>query len=484
MDYDAIVIGSGVGGCAAGAALSGAGMKVLVIEQKKLVGGRCSTIEKKGFKVDIGSHLVCRAEYGPFEEALQRVDMGGKVEFSHVKNWLWHQGDNKINLKMEPIIRLLKDVIPEGLLQLAADMIPTMLGDSLGEEDEEEGGRFDNVSIKEFVEKYTDNLAIRDIANQVGFIATWTPIWETSIGEIFKIFMLTLGPTFEGLSDDVFYLGYPKGGLISYPKALCEGISNKGGTVLTGTGIKRVIVENGKVTGVETTDGDIYNSDIVVSNAGIKETMLKLVGKEYFEDDYVKKIESLKPSWSVYCLRMALDKKVIDFEAAFTIPTPDMEKYDRIVYDEQRVPDDMLPHIMITSPSNLDPSLAPEGKQLIIAIGGCLYEPKENWSKWEEKILESVESTIPDIREHIIWKDFLTPGVYNTLGEIGAPLVGIAQSYDQVGKNRPSSISPVEGLYYVGCEAGEGVSGIGMELGTQSGLACADNIIEKRSEET
>ena len=113
----------------------------------------------------------------------------------------------------------------------------------------------------------------------------------------------------------------------------------------------------------------------------------KLVGKEYFEDDYVKKIESLKPSWSVYCLRMALDKKVIDFEAAFTIHTPDMEKYDRIVYDEQRVPDDMLPHIMITSPSNLDPSLAPEGKQLIIAIGGCLYEPKENWSKWEEKIL-------------------------------------------------------------------------------------------------
>lgn len=304
MDYDAIIIGSGVGGLAAGAALSGAGMKVLIIEQKKHLGGRCSTVEKKGFKVDIGSHLVCRSEYGPFEEALQRVDVGGKVEFSHVKNWVFQHENNKINLKMEPIIRFLKDVIPEGILELAADMIPTMLGDSLTEI----GEQYNNVSIKEFVGKYTDNIVIQDFVNQLGFIATWTPIWETSVGEIFNIFMQTLGPTFEGLKDDVFYLGYPKGGLISYPKALCEGISGKGGTVLTSTGVKRIIIEDGKVAGVETTAGDIYTSDTVVSNAGIKETMLKLVGKEYFYEDYQEKIENLKPSWSVACLRMAFIK--------------------------------------------------------------------------------------------------------------------------------------------------------------------------------
>ena len=475
MDYDAIVIGSGVGGCAAGAALSGAGMKVLVLEQKELVGGRCSTIEKKGFKVDIGSHLVYRSEYGPFEEACKRVDMGGRVQFAHVKNWLYQHSDKKINLKMEPIIRFLKDMIPEEYLQVVGSMIPSMISSS-----EEEGGRYDNVSIKEFVDKYTDNLVIRDFLNQLGFISTWTPIWETSMGEIINIFLQSLGPMFEGISEDVFYLGYPKGGLIAYPKTLCEGICSKGGTVLTSTGVKSVIVENGRVMGVETTEGAIYKSDIVVSNAGIKETILKLVGKEHFEEDYVKKIERLKTSWSVYCLRLALDKKVTDFDAAFVIPTPDMEKFDRIVYEEQRVPDDMLPHIMITSPSNMDPSLAPEGKQLIVAIGGCLYEPKENWPKWEERIMDAVEFTIPGIKQHIMWKDFLTPGVYNSLGEVGAPLIGIAQSYDQVGKNRPSSISPVEGLYYVGCEAGEGVSGIGMELGTQSGLTCADYIIKNR----
>jgi len=475
MDYDAIVIGSGVGGCAAGAALSGAGMKVLVLEQKELVGGRCSTIEKKGFKVDIGSHLVYRSEYGPFEEACKRVDMGGRVRFSHVRNWLYQHSDKKINLKMEPIIRFLKDMIPGEVLQVVGSMIPSMISSS-----EQEGRRYDNVSIKEFVDKYTDNLAIRDFLNQLGFICTWTPVWETSMGEIINIFLQSLGPMFEGISEDVFFLGYPNGGLISYPKTLCEGIRKKGGRVLTSTVVKRVIVENGKVMGVETTDGVIYKSDIVVSNAGIKETIRKLVGKEHFEEDYVKKIDRLKTSWSVYCLRLALDKKVTDLDAAFVTPTPDMEKFDRIVHDEQRVPDDMLPHIMITSPSNMDPSIAPEGKQLIVAIGGCLYEPKEHWSRWEEKILDAVEFTIPGIKEHIMWKDFLTPGVYNSLGEVGAPLIGIAQSYDQVGKDRPSSISPVEGLYYVGCEAGEGISGIGMELGTQSGLTCADHIIEKK----
>ena len=243
-----------------------------------------------------------------------------------------------------------------------------------------------------------------------------------------------------------------------------------------------MIVEAGKVAGVETADGNIYKSDIVVSNAGIKETVLGLVGKKHFDDDYVKKIESLKPSWSVYCLRLALSKKVTDIDGAMTIPTPDMEKFDRIVCEEQRVPEDMLPHLMITFPSNMDPALAPDGKQLLIAIGGCPYDPKENWPRWKKKILESVEFTFPGIKEHIMWEDFLPPGYYYALGEVGAPLIGIAQSYDQVGNNRPSSISPVEGLYYAGCEAGVGVSGIGMELGTQSGLTCADYILKKASE--
>lgn len=476
MDYDAIVIGAGVGGCAAAAAMAGAGMKVLVLERMDRVGGRCTTSSINGFKIDIGSHWVMRTDYGPFEEACRRVGMDGKVRFYHGKKFMFQYKDMKFTLNMETIIKTLSELLPSNALKTAGRVVPIIssLFNPIYE-------RYNNISCKEFVETYTNSLAVKDILNHFGFILTWTPYWETSAGEFMKIVAESIvGGILSAAADGLCCCGYPLGGLISYPDALCEGIRNRNGEVITGVGVKRVILENGKVAGVETAEGHVHSSRIVVSNAGIKETVLELTGREQFNADYAAKIEALKPSWAVYCLRLSLDEKVMDADGAFTIPTPDVEKFDRIVWEEHKVPRTILPPLMITSPSNMDPSLAPEGRQLMIIIGGCSYDPEENWAKWEERALESANYTFPGLEDHIIWKDFLTPGRYRALGEQDAPLIGIAQSYDQVGHNRPSSKSPIEGLYYVGCEAGMGVSGIGMELGTESGLQCADYIVRHK----
>ena len=47
---DVLVIGSGMGGMCAAALLSRKGYRTLVVESLPRVGGRCSTIEYKGFK--------------------------------------------------------------------------------------------------------------------------------------------------------------------------------------------------------------------------------------------------------------------------------------------------------------------------------------------------------------------------------------------------------------------------------------------------
>ena len=48
---EAIVIGSGIGGAAAGALLAHEGWKVRVLEKNNIIGGRCASYEKEGFIV-------------------------------------------------------------------------------------------------------------------------------------------------------------------------------------------------------------------------------------------------------------------------------------------------------------------------------------------------------------------------------------------------------------------------------------------------
>jgi len=57
-DYDAIIIGAGLGGLTTGSLLSKNGMKVLVLEQNNVIGGCCSTFENQGYKFDVGASIV------------------------------------------------------------------------------------------------------------------------------------------------------------------------------------------------------------------------------------------------------------------------------------------------------------------------------------------------------------------------------------------------------------------------------------------
>ncbi|MFX1387805.1 MAG: FAD-dependent oxidoreductase, partial [Promethearchaeota archaeon] len=65
FDYDIVIIGGGIGGTAIGAILTAKGFKILLIEKNKFIGGRCSSYEKEGFKIDVGVHSFGRSGRGP-----------------------------------------------------------------------------------------------------------------------------------------------------------------------------------------------------------------------------------------------------------------------------------------------------------------------------------------------------------------------------------------------------------------------------------
>jgi all-trans-retinol 13,14-reductase len=80
--WDAIVIGSGIGGLACGAALARTGHAVSVVEQHYVPGGLTQTFHRSGFRWDVGVHYL--GDMGPGGEAHAILDWlaGGAIKFA------------------------------------------------------------------------------------------------------------------------------------------------------------------------------------------------------------------------------------------------------------------------------------------------------------------------------------------------------------------------------------------------------------------
>ncbi len=90
-----------------------------------------------------------------------------------------------------------------------------------------------------------------------------------------------------------------------------------------------------------------------------------------------------------------------------------------------------------------------------------------------KEMLDRIENTMqdlyPGIEDHIVWKIRTdTRYIADISGRWTGEVIGLAQNRHQVGKKRPSSVSPVQGLYYVGADAGG--RGVGTEMAVDSAL--------------
>ncbi|MBN1289559.1 MAG: NAD(P)/FAD-dependent oxidoreductase [Actinobacteria bacterium] len=472
MIYDAVIVGAGLGGCAAGCVLAGAGKKVLLLEKMDFVGGRFSSKHREGFVLDSGSHIVSRCEYGPFTEALKRVGKHRLIGYHHMDKAMIKYEDIKVVFNIGAVTEDIRKLLPAGILRMAGRMLPGVMN-AVGDN----ASLFDDISIKELIDNYLDCVPVEDMLNLMQLVFLGTPYWLSASSEVMRVISGALGALVNGLADGVLCAGFPKGGLAAVPEMMCKGIKDSGGEIRTGSNVTKIMVDDGTVTGVELAGGEVIRSRIVISNAGIRETVSGLVGDENFDSDYSGGIGELLPGISGFCITAALDEPLLDVDYGMSIPVGGLDDYYHKIWDEHVIPD-VPPPIIYSIPSNMDPELAPEGRQLMVATGAMMYESNDDYSKMEPLALDTLEYTVPGLSGHLLWHEFSDPGTLIEFGEWSAPMTGIAQCIDQVGDNRPSSSSPIEGLYYVGCEAGRNISGIASEMGVESGIACADLLLE------
>ena len=480
MQYDAIVIGTGVGGSVAASILASEGLEVLVLEKNGRTGGVCAHYEKDGFKVDIGTHMFSRGRHGPLGSLARRVG-AEPIPFVQPRDLVVVKGFGR-----ELVVPRDAHRYPAFVLRAAYELKlkPSEMVEALRffsailRFDEAKIDELDRMTMWEFVMRYTQNPRLVGMFGFLLGLYFILPLNEVSAGEgvwCFKRMALERG------------LAYPRGGAVAVPDAFLNVARARGAVVETRKTVNRIVVDNGRVAAVECSDGSSYEAPVVVGTTSLKDHVDHLVGAEHFPDEYVQRVRGLKSSMIAVQAKVALRRPLVKAGCIVGIAGDGVDidnfalgDFDRLYADIQGGRIAGITPIYAPIPTNFDPQMGPKGTQLITA---CAVAPTTDISledepqRWIDNLKQSLCEMIPGLEKEILFIDTLsTAAIGRWIGKLNAPAVTAGQTPDQVGNRRPSVHTPVLGLYVCGCGAGS--RGVGTELAATSGAEAADRVVQ------
>lgn len=451
--YDAIVIGAGVGGLASALLLAHAGKKVALFEKRVQPGGRIGSSKRDGFTVDFGVHLISRAQNGPLVQLLERCEIDHGIQFTKVRPIQSADGE-RFKFPHD-----LKGRVPDADFESVVRFVTDIKGMT-----DEETHALDGKTLEAFLNEYSTNPFVHACVSQVGFIYCCIPEYRLSAGE----FARCLKWEAEARSS-----GYPSGGCVAILNAYMAGLEKYGVEVNFAASVEQILVDDGRAVGV-IVNGQEYRAGMIISNAGIKETVRDLVGADSFSAEYATYVEGLEISYVSIIARFALDTVISpEIKMLSNFSTMPPREYSDMLYRGE-VPADINSFIVV--PSSFDPSVAPEGKQLVMMTTAVPADINYDYCPAIlEKLIDVAEEHFPGLREHAVFVEKVLPqDAARIMGEDGAG-IGIAQQAGQAGVDRPAIKTPIEGLFIVGAEAGG--SGVGTELAVNSAIEFFDSYV-------
>jgi phytoene dehydrogenase-like protein len=484
--YDAIVVGAGHNGLVCSALLAKAGKRVLVLEANQQVGGAAITREfTDGYSVSACAHLLYQLQ----PEVRKELKISTRLASEDMTTIALAEDGNHLRLKTNSLegasdedaeqyrafrmrryfnktpprlgTRDFKDLMTLGQLGLDVRM--------LGKAEMEAFLRLIFMNIHDEVTERFDNPLLK------GAISL-DAVLGTHLGPRSPNTMMTY---LYRMAGDHGRTGVPAGGMGSVSNELAQAARAAGVTIRTGMPVKRIIIENGRATGVETESGDRFDSLMVISNADPKTTLMKLVGAQHAETGFARRVSHLRAKGNAAKLHLALDGLPAieglsrrDFAERLVI-APDEHYVERAFNPAKYGESSPNPVIELTFPSFRDETLAPTGKHVMSAV--VQYAPYELKGGWDEEaraafmkaIIDTLSKYMPDIEQRITASELLTPvDIESEFHMTGGHWHHAELSLDQFLFVRPVNGAaqyklPIDGVYLCGAGAhpGGGVSG-------------------------
>ena len=435
--YDAIVIGSGMGGLTTAALLSRLGRKVLVLEQHYTTGGFTHSYERNGYEWDVGVHYIgdmgtrtvarrlmdflTRGElqWAPMDAAYDRFFIGdqhydavaGKSAFR--ANLVEHFPEEAVAI--DRYLALIKAASNRFSLQSVQRLLTPWQNRLLAPLLRLKAPTWQNQTTFEVLSTLTSNRQL---------IAVLTGQWgDYGLPPEQSSFVM------HALVARHYLHGgfYPVGGSWRISETIIPRIQATGGDVFTYARVDKILVERGKTRGVLMADGTRIACDCVISSAGVVNTFEQLLAPEIAKP-YLNRLKKVAPSIGYMGAYIGLKGT----SQALGLPKTNFWIYPSADYqgNVQRFiadPKAEFPVVYLSFPSAKDPDFARRhpDKSTIEIVAPAPYAWFAKWADrpWGkrgadyeafkaelgERLMQVLYDKLPQLRGQVDYVEFSTP---------------------------------------------------------------------------
>ena len=451
--FDVVVIGAGHNGLTAAAYLGKAGLRVLVLERREVLGGACASEAMfPGFTFDTGAHHVGGLHPSVVHDF--RLDQGG-VEIIRADPTVFAPAPDGRSLTLWRDRQKTADAIA-GFSQRDADRWPRFverIGNatqflqavyaappariprvgvpdlrhllhlgrrlrSLGKSEMAELLRLLPMSVAELLDDWFETDLLKGTLGAPGVTGVFQG--PMAAGTTYNLLHHHVGSENGAFRPARFV----RGGMGALAEALATAARRAGVDIRNSAAVERVVVKDGRATGVVLEGGEEIAARVVVSNADPRRTFLALLDPAHLDTDFVRKVRNIRFRGACAKVHLALDA-LPDFTSlpgdgphlrGIISIAPSVEYLER-AYDDAKYGDiSHRPYLEIVIPSLTDPSVAPEGKHTMsVFVQYAPYHLREgSWDNAKrealsDRVVATLAQYAPNIESAILHRHVVTP---------------------------------------------------------------------------
>ena len=514
--HDAVIIGGGHNGLVCASYLAAAGLKTIVLERRKKIGGAAVTEEfYPGFRNSLAAYTVSLLNpkiirdldlpghglkiverklqnFLPLEDG-RYLKIGGARTKAEVARFSTRDADRLeayagrldvlADLLREVALETPPNIVSGSPIKMLAELVKTgRLGNRLrrlGLETQRDLLEIFTASAGNYLDHWFDSAPIKAAYGFDAIVGAYASPYAPGTAYVL------LHHCFGEVNGRKGQWGHAIGGMGAISEAIAKAASERGAEIRVNCPVKEVLVEKDRVAGVVSESGEIFRAPIVAANVNPKLLYRALVAPDALPADFRERIEKWRCGSGTFRMNVALSelpdftalpgRELAEHHTAGIIIAPSLAYMEEAYFDARRSGWSKKPVVEMVIASTLDDTLAPKGAHVASLFCQHVAPSLPNGASWDEHregvadlMIAAVNAYAPNFKASVIARQIFSPlDLERTFGLIGGDIFHGQLDLGQIFSARPmlghaDYRGPIPGLYMCGAgtHPGGGVSGL------------------------